>query len=84
VNLINIVARNMAGTTLCALGDFAANPIIHTIKNFPDDFKQHVEKKEAEEEKKPAAKPAAAAGAAGRGRVAGQRGGAATRTPAGD
>ncbi len=80
VNLINIVARNMAGTTLCALGDFAANPIIHTIKNFPDDFKQHVEKKE-EEPAKTAAKPAAAAG---KGRVAGKREGAATSTPAGD
>jgi NADH-quinone oxidoreductase subunit F len=81
INLINIVARNMAGTTLCALGDFAANPIIHTIKNFPDDFKKHVEKPE-EEEKKPA-KPAVAA-ATGRGRVAGKREGAATGTPAGD
>jgi len=31
----------MQGVTLCALGDFAANPIIHTIKNFPEDFNQH-------------------------------------------
>jgi hypothetical protein len=71
----------MAGTTLCALGDFAANPIIYTIKHFPDDFKQHVEKKEKEEEAKPAARPA---GATARGRVAGKREGAATTTPAGD
>lgn len=42
VDLIASVARNMQGTTLCALGDFAANPIIYTIKNFPDDFKQHL------------------------------------------
>jgi len=57
VDLIDNVAKNMAGTTLCALGDFAANPIIYTIKHFPDDFKQHVTPKE--EEKKPApAKPA--------------------------
>lgn len=42
VDLIMNVAKNMAGTTLCALGDFAANPVIHTILNFPDDFKQHV------------------------------------------
>ncbi|MCK6577419.1 MAG: NADH-quinone oxidoreductase subunit NuoF [Anaerolineae bacterium] len=39
VDLINNVARNMQGMTLCALGDFAANPILHTIKNFPEDFK---------------------------------------------
>jgi len=81
INLINIVARNMAGMTLCALGDFAANPIIHTIKNFPDDFNQHIQQP-VEEEKKPAAKPGAAA--TGRGRVAGKREGAATSTPAGD
>ncbi len=41
VELIANVARNMQGVTLCALGDFAANPIIHTIKNFPEDFNQH-------------------------------------------
>lgn len=42
IDLIGNVAKNMAGVTLCALGDFAANPVIHTIKNFPDDFKQHI------------------------------------------
>ncbi len=55
VQLIDNVAKNMAGTTLCALGDFAANPIIHTISNFPDDFNAHVQPKPAEEE--PAARP---------------------------
>lgn len=42
VDLIANVARNMQGVTLCALGEFAANPIIHTIKNFPEDFKSHI------------------------------------------
>ncbi len=42
VTLIENVAKNMAGITLCALGEFAANPILHTIKQFPDDFKAHV------------------------------------------
>ena len=42
VTRIADVAENMAGTTLCALGDFAANPIIHTIRHFPDDFAKHV------------------------------------------
>jgi NADH-quinone oxidoreductase subunit F len=42
VDLINNVAKNMQGATLCALGEFAANPILHTIKHFPDDFKAHV------------------------------------------
>lgn len=46
VKRISDVASNMAGTTLCALGDFAANPIIHTVKNFPEDFAKHVQHKE--------------------------------------
>jgi NADH-quinone oxidoreductase subunit F len=54
IKLIDNVAKNMAGVTLCALGDFAANPIIHTIKNFPEDFAQHVQPKEVEEQKAPA------------------------------
>jgi NADH-quinone oxidoreductase subunit F len=43
VELINNVAGNMQGTTLCALGDFAANPILATIQHFPEDFYGHVE-----------------------------------------
>ena len=42
IDLIASIAKNMQGITLCALGDFAANPIIHTVKNFPDDFKRHI------------------------------------------
>ncbi len=43
IDLINNVAANMQGTTLCALGDFAANPILATIKHFPEDFFAHVQ-----------------------------------------
>jgi NADH-quinone oxidoreductase subunit F len=42
IDLVNSIARNMAGVTLCALGDFAANPILHTVKNFPEDYKRHM------------------------------------------
>jgi NADH-quinone oxidoreductase subunit F len=42
IDLISTIAKNMQGVTLCALGDFAANPIIHTVKNFPEDFKKHI------------------------------------------
>jgi NADH-quinone oxidoreductase subunit F len=42
INRIDNVAKNMQGLTLCALGEFAANPIIHTIKNFREDFLKHV------------------------------------------
>ncbi|RMG81115.1 MAG: NADH-quinone oxidoreductase subunit NuoF [Chloroflexi bacterium] len=52
VKLIENVAKNMQGVTLCALGEFAANPIIHTIGRFPEDFNKHVE--QPEEAKKPA------------------------------
>ncbi len=75
VDLINNIAGNMQGTTLCALGDFAANPILATIKHFPDDFQQHVKPKEDEEKaekKKPAGKGRAggvAQGRAGRGKT---------------
>lgn len=53
VELINNIAKNMQGVTLCALGDFAANPILATIKHFPDDFFSHVKGG------KPVAQPAA-------------------------
>jgi NADH-quinone oxidoreductase subunit F len=85
VELINNVAKNMAGVTLCALGDFAANPIIHTIKNFPDDFKAHMSSATvpANKDKQKADDPAARA-ATGKGAVEGRRDTVATGTPAGD
>jgi NADH-quinone oxidoreductase subunit F len=77
VDKIANIARNMQGVTLCALGEFAANPIIHTIKHFPDDFKKHVSG-----DSKAASVPAAAAPAAAP--VRGGRRGAAAAAPAGD
>ena len=61
VDLINNVAKNMVGVTLCALGDFAANPILATIKNFPDEFKAHIDKAASKASAVEAAKPAAPA-----------------------
>ncbi|MDX2162879.1 MAG: NADH-ubiquinone oxidoreductase-F iron-sulfur binding region domain-containing protein [bacterium] len=58
IDLIHNVANNMKGVTLCALGEFAANPILHTIKHFPEDFRAHTSG---------AAKPARTAAAAGGG-----------------
>lgn len=60
IELIDSIAKNMQGVTLCALGDFAANPIIYTIKNFRDDFMQHVQK--AENKPAPRTRQAAPAG----------------------
>jgi NADH-quinone oxidoreductase subunit F len=73
VDLIDNIAKNMQGATLCALGDFAANPIIYTIKNFPDDFKAHLTPKT--EEKPVAAQPAAERPAAARRSAAAASGG---------
>lgn len=75
VKRIDEVAKNMAGITLCAFGDFAANPIIHTIKNFPEDFNQHVMPKEVEEKKEPAKRPAGRTGGAQRQRQPAGQGG---------
>ncbi|MFN8563675.1 MAG: NADH-quinone oxidoreductase subunit NuoF [Anaerolineae bacterium] len=69
IDLVNNIAKNMQGATLCALGDFAANPIIETIRNFPDDFKAHLAA--------PAAEPAAAPPKAAPARGAARRGAAA-------
>ncbi|MEL7234562.1 MAG: NADH-quinone oxidoreductase subunit NuoF, partial [Chloroflexota bacterium] len=52
------VAGNIQGMTLCALGDFAANPILATIKNFPEDFAAYTDQKAVE----PVAEPEPAAG----------------------
>jgi NADH-quinone oxidoreductase subunit F len=54
INLVDNIAKNMAGMTLCALGDFAANPVIHTIKNFRADFEAHVNSASAVETAAPA------------------------------
>ncbi len=65
IDLIANVARNMQGVTLCALGEFAANPIIHTVKHFPDDFKQHIKQPEAAVSEKKGSSRAQKAAAAG-------------------
>ncbi len=84
IKLIDNVAKNMAGTTLCALGDFAANPIIHTIKNFPDDFNAHMSAAvPADKDQRKPNNPAARA-ATGGGTVQGKRDTVGTSTPAGD
>jgi NADH-quinone oxidoreductase subunit F len=42
IDLLFDVASNMQGTTLCALGDFAANPILSTIKHFRPEWEAYV------------------------------------------
>lgn len=44
VKLADEVAEQMQGKCLCALGEFAVNPVRATIKHFPDDYSSYVEK----------------------------------------
>ncbi|MFZ4826036.1 MAG: NADH-quinone oxidoreductase subunit NuoF [Phototrophicaceae bacterium] len=37
------VASNIQGVTLCALGDFAVNPVLATIKNFRSEFEEYLD-----------------------------------------
>jgi NADH-quinone oxidoreductase subunit F len=45
IELLNSVADNIQGRTICALGDAAAMPVRAMIKNFRDEFIHHVEYK---------------------------------------
>jgi NADH-quinone oxidoreductase subunit F len=45
LDLLNSVADNIQGRTICALGDAAAMPVRAMIKNFTDEFEYHIEHK---------------------------------------
>ena len=45
VDLLNSVADNIQGRTICALGDAAAMPVRAMIKNFREEFVHHIEHK---------------------------------------
>ena len=47
IDLLNSVADNIQGRTICALGDAAAMPVRAMIKNFRDEFVQLIEHKTA-------------------------------------
>jgi NADH-quinone oxidoreductase subunit F len=40
---LNSVADNIAGRTICALGDAAALPVKSFIKHFRDEFQYHID-----------------------------------------
>jgi NADH-quinone oxidoreductase subunit F len=63
VDVLESAASNMKGTTLCALGEFAINPVLMTIKYFPEDYRAYFADKE--EEKKTTRKAAKKAVPAG-------------------
>jgi NADH-quinone oxidoreductase subunit F len=45
LDTLNSVADNIAGRTICALGDAAALPVKSFIKNFRDEFQYHIDHK---------------------------------------
>lgn len=42
VKVLNSVAEQIGGKCLCALGEFAKNPVLSTIKLFPQDYQAKV------------------------------------------
>jgi NADH-quinone oxidoreductase subunit F len=42
IALLESVASQMIGETLCALGEFAASPVLSTIRLFPDEYRSKV------------------------------------------
>jgi NADH-quinone oxidoreductase subunit F len=42
VETLNSVASQMKGKCICALGEFAVNPVVATIKHFPQDYERAV------------------------------------------
>jgi NADH-quinone oxidoreductase subunit F len=44
--LLDSVSDNIAGRTICALGDAAALPVKSFIKHFRDEFVHHIEHKQ--------------------------------------
>ena len=45
LDMLNSVADNIQGRTICALGDAAAMPVRAMIKNFREEFEYHIEHK---------------------------------------
>jgi NADH-quinone oxidoreductase subunit F len=45
MDLLNSVADNIQGRTICALGDAAAMPVRAMIKHFRSEFEYHIEHK---------------------------------------
>ena len=73
VDLLQNVASSIGGKCLCPLGDFAATPVLTSLKQFRADFEAHAKDK----------KPAAPAGRGAAARPAPAARGAAAKPPAG-
>jgi NADH-quinone oxidoreductase subunit F len=45
IDMLNRIADNIQGRTICALGDAAAMPVRAMVKNFKEEFEYHIEHK---------------------------------------
>jgi NADH-quinone oxidoreductase subunit F len=45
MDMLNTIADNIQGRTICALGDAAAMPVRGMLKSFRDEFAYHIEHK---------------------------------------
>lgn len=43
LELLESVPKQMVGVTLCALGDFAANPVLSTVKHFRAEYERYIQ-----------------------------------------
>ncbi len=58
VQTLESVANQIGGRTLCALGDFAINPVLSTLKHFPEEYRAKVQGSANGQVKKAAARTA--------------------------
>ena len=42
IKLLESIANQMKGETLCALGEFATSPVLSTIRHFPDEYYAYI------------------------------------------
>ena len=42
LDLLLSISSEVSGKVLCALGDFATSPVVATIRNFRDEYVEHI------------------------------------------
>ena len=45
IDLLHNICGNMIGHTFCPMGDAAVNPVLSTLKRFPEEYAHYVEHK---------------------------------------
>lgn len=46
IELLQNICQNMIGNTFCPMGDAAVNPVLSTLKHFPDEYNHYIEHKQ--------------------------------------